>query len=234
MAEMFTLTVAGHETTASTLTFLTYELAKHPEYQTRLRKEIQDRRALVMSRGDTNFSMEDLDSLALTMNAIKVRPLVMDCIEPASAANRLPHLQETLRFHPIVTGLPRVATKDDVIPLAYPIISTTGEAISEILVRAGQIIFPSFMAYQRYVVGSFSDPQVIGVRLIAPLNQSQGYMGRGRGRVEPRPLAPSRDREADERGGLCQLVSPRAFTHIHRVLTSPLYGRMSFCKCPRV
>ncbi|TFK80428.1 cytochrome P450 [Polyporus arcularius HHB13444] len=127
MAEMFTLTLAGHETTASTLTFLTYELAKHPEYQARLRKEIQDRRALVMSRGDASFSMEDLDSLTLTMNAIK----------------------ETLRFHPIVSYLPRVATKDDVIPLAYPIVSTTGETITEIPVHAGQVIFPSFMAYQR-------------------------------------------------------------------------------------
>ena len=72
MAEMFTLTLAGHETTSSSLTFLTYELAKHPKYQARMRKEIQDRRALIISRGDTNFTLEDLDSLTLTMNAIKV------------------------------------------------------------------------------------------------------------------------------------------------------------------
>lgn len=73
MAEMFTLTLAGQETTSATLTFLMYELARHPEYQARMRKEIQDRRALVMGRGDTSFTMDDLDSLTLTMNAIKVR-----------------------------------------------------------------------------------------------------------------------------------------------------------------
>ncbi len=73
MAEMYTLTLAGHETTSSTLTFLTYELARHPDYQVRMRREIQDRRALVAARGDTDFTMEDLDSLPLTINAIKVR-----------------------------------------------------------------------------------------------------------------------------------------------------------------
>ena len=30
---MATLTLAGHETTASTITWLLWELAKHPEYQ---------------------------------------------------------------------------------------------------------------------------------------------------------------------------------------------------------
>ncbi len=76
---MFSLTLAGHETTGSTLTFLTYELAKHPDYQARMRKEIQDRRAFVVSRGDTSFNTEDLDSLTLTMNAIKVRSLLISC-----------------------------------------------------------------------------------------------------------------------------------------------------------
>ena len=80
MAELFTLTLAGHETTSSSLTFLTYELARHPEYQARMRKEIQERRALIISRGDTDFTIEDLDSLTLTMNAIKVH-MFFYCIE---------------------------------------------------------------------------------------------------------------------------------------------------------
>ncbi|KAI0712960.1 cytochrome P450 [Cerioporus squamosus] len=129
MAEMYTLTLAGHETTSSTLTFLTYELARHPDYQARMRKEIQDRRVLVAERGDTEFTMEDLDSLALTMNAIK----------------------ETLRFHPIVPQLLRVAVKDDVIPLSHPVVSTTGETITEVPVQAGQIILTSFATYHRCV-----------------------------------------------------------------------------------
>lgn len=72
MAEMFTLTLAGHETTSTTLTFLLYELARNPEYQTRMREEVQQARARVRARGDTNFTMEDLDSMTLCMNAIKV------------------------------------------------------------------------------------------------------------------------------------------------------------------
>ena len=59
-------------------------------------------------------------------------------------------MQETLRFHPIALGLPRIALKDDVIPLTYPIISTTGEVIREIPVKAGQVFHASFAGYQRY------------------------------------------------------------------------------------
>ena len=62
----------------------------------------------------------------------------------------LDRTQETLRLHPIATGLPRVAVKDDVIPLAHPIVSTTGETISEIPVKAGQVFYASFAGYQRY------------------------------------------------------------------------------------
>ncbi len=58
--------------------------------------------------------------------------------------------QETLRIHPIATGLPRVALKDDVIPLAHPIVSSTGETVSEIPIKAGQVLYASFAGYQRY------------------------------------------------------------------------------------
>ena len=71
-AEMFTLTLAGHETTSSTLTFLLYELARHPEYQERMRREIRDVRAKAVQRGAGELGAEDLDSLTLTNNAIKV------------------------------------------------------------------------------------------------------------------------------------------------------------------
>ena len=72
IAEMFTLTLAGHDTTSSTLTFLLYELSRHQEYQTRMREEIRSVRARVTARGASEFTIEDLESLTLTMNAIKV------------------------------------------------------------------------------------------------------------------------------------------------------------------
>ena len=72
IAEMFTLTLAGHETTSSTLTFLFYELSRNQEYQARMREEIRSVRAQITARGGNEFTIEDLDSLTLTMNAIKV------------------------------------------------------------------------------------------------------------------------------------------------------------------
>ena len=63
----------------------------------------------------------------------------------------LPALQETLRFHNIASYLLRIAVKDDVIPLAYPVTLATGETITEIPVRAGQVVFTSFAAYHRCV-----------------------------------------------------------------------------------
>ena len=60
--------------------------------------------------------------------------------------------QETLRFHSIAIGLPRVAVKDDVIPLTCPILLSTGETISEIPVKAGQVVYASFVGYQQYLL----------------------------------------------------------------------------------
>nr|VWO99059.1 Cytochrome P450 monooxygenase AKT7 (EC (AK-toxin biosynthesis protein 7) [Ganoderma boninense] len=93
IAEMFTLTAAGNETTSKTIAFALYELARTPH---------------------------------------------------RARAN-----SETLRLHPIAIGIPRVAVKDDVIPLSRLIVSTTGEAVSEIPVKAGQVFYASFSAYQR-------------------------------------------------------------------------------------
>ena len=40
MAQAFVFLIAGHETSASTMSFALYELALHPEIQHRLRAEI--------------------------------------------------------------------------------------------------------------------------------------------------------------------------------------------------
>ena len=71
-AQMQSLTFAGHETTASTLSWMFWELAKHPEYQVKMRAEIRATRAAVLARGDTSFTIDDLDSMTSVMNAIKV------------------------------------------------------------------------------------------------------------------------------------------------------------------
>lgn len=50
--------LAGHETTANTLTFGIMELCKHPDMQTRLRNEIHE---MERQRGDSAFSAQDFD-----------------------------------------------------------------------------------------------------------------------------------------------------------------------------
>ncbi|KAM5530700.1 hypothetical protein V8D89_015624 [Ganoderma adspersum] len=126
-AQMQSLTFAGHETTANTLSWMLWELAKHPEYQAKMRTEVRTTRAAVLARGDTSFTIDDLDSMTSVLNAIK----------------------ETLRFHPIVFNLWREAVNDDVIPLSEPIISATGETIHAIPIRAGQWLSMSICSYNR-------------------------------------------------------------------------------------
>nr|BAL05189.1 cytochrome P450 [Phanerodontia chrysosporium] len=127
VSQMATLTLAGHETTANTITWLLYELAKHPEYQQKMREEIAVKRAEINARGDADFTMDDLESMQYLHAALK----------------------ETLRYHPIVYHLAREASKDDVIPLAYPVTTIKGETVSEIPIAAGQIIMPNIAAYNR-------------------------------------------------------------------------------------
>lgn len=99
MAQMLTLTFAGHETTANTMSWMFWELAKHPEYQARMRDEIRAVRAAMIARGDDRFTIDDLDSMTTVMNAIKVHSLPCDdfsyqrgasCVgNPPSSPNRI-------------------------------------------------------------------------------------------------------------------------------------------------
>lgn len=58
-------------------------------------------------------------------------------------------IQEVLRLHPIVYTMPREATRDDVIPLATPIVTKSGEQVSSIHVRKGTTIDVAISVYNR-------------------------------------------------------------------------------------
>ncbi|EEB92190.1 hypothetical protein MPER_09336, partial [Moniliophthora perniciosa FA553] len=58
-------------------------------------------------------------------------------------------LTEAMRLHPIVSTLLRQADVDDVIPLQYPVVSASGEILSEIPVVKEQRIMVSVGAYNR-------------------------------------------------------------------------------------
>jgi cytochrome P450 len=67
-----TILLAGHDTTASTLTWWLWELAKNPEWQTRVRDKIKTARDRVMQRGDTDFSVTDFEGMAVIHATLKV------------------------------------------------------------------------------------------------------------------------------------------------------------------
>ena len=73
VAQMATLTIAGHETTANTLTWLLWELAKQPKYQDQLRDEIKHKREEVVDRDGegSDFRMEDLESMPFLQALLK-------------------------------------------------------------------------------------------------------------------------------------------------------------------
>jgi len=122
--QISTILLAGHDTTAHTMAWFFYEAAKHPETQERIREEI----AAVRARStEAEYSAADLDSMVYTQAALK----------------------ESMRLHPIFWLLARVATMDDVIPLAFPITTKSGEQISSIPIKKGTPIDISTAAYNR-------------------------------------------------------------------------------------
>lgn len=54
-----------------------------------------------------------------------------------------------MRLHPIISQLVRTAAKDDIIPLAKPVIGESGRLITEIHISKGQNITTSVCGYNR-------------------------------------------------------------------------------------
>lgn len=71
--------LAGHETTANTLTWAIVELCKHPELQTKLRNEIRKMERKIKERGDSAFSAQDFDGpgMRYLTAVVKVGPILI-------------------------------------------------------------------------------------------------------------------------------------------------------------
>uniref|UniRef100_A0A8D0VIY8 Uncharacterized protein n=1 Tax=Sus scrofa TaxID=9823 RepID=A0A8D0VIY8_PIG len=82
---------SGHDTTASGLSWVLYNLAKHPEYQERCRQEVQE---LLRDREPKEIEWDELAQL----------PFLTMCIK------------ESLRLHPPVPGISRCCAQDVVLP----------------------------------------------------------------------------------------------------------------------
>ncbi|EDL10776.1 cytochrome P450, family 4, subfamily f, polypeptide 18, partial [Mus musculus] len=90
-AEADTFMFGGHDTTASGLSWILYNLARHPEYQERCRQEVRE---LLRDREPEEIEWDDLAQL----------PFLTMCIK------------ESLRLHPPVTAISRCCTQDIVLP----------------------------------------------------------------------------------------------------------------------
>ncbi|KAF5314441.1 hypothetical protein D9619_011872 [Psilocybe cf. subviscida] len=128
LSQVTTLLFAGHETTATTLTWIMYELANNPEDQARVREEIRTKRQKIAANGQLDFTSTDLESFTFTNAVIK----------------------EGLRMHPISPWITRESAVHDIIPLSEPVIGVDGKTITEIEVIPGQPVLVSTCAYNRH------------------------------------------------------------------------------------
>ncbi|XP_038640735.1 cytochrome P450 4F22 isoform X2 [Scyliorhinus canicula] len=90
-SEADTFMFEGHDTTASGISWVLYNLARHPEYQTKCREEIE---GLMKMKDEAELEWDDLSQMPFTTMCIK----------------------ESLRLHPAVTTIARCCTEDIKLP----------------------------------------------------------------------------------------------------------------------
>ncbi|KZT40727.1 cytochrome P450 [Sistotremastrum suecicum HHB10207 ss-3] len=127
LAQMSAIMIAGHETTSNSVTWTLWELAKHPDIQDRLRSEIRSFVFEASERGLDAIPAEDYEKMAYTTAVMK----------------------EILRYHNVVIMVMREAAKDCIVPLEYPVRSTTGERLTHIPLQKATKVFISLSQYNR-------------------------------------------------------------------------------------
>jgi len=116
---------AGHETTAKTLTFALWELAKHRDVQDKLRAEINEAWEKVKAQGRSEFIGSDFDDMPYLTAVGK----------------------ETLRIHAPTVEVARAAWSDDVVPLSKPIVGISGKLHRELVIPKGTLAVISIFGY---------------------------------------------------------------------------------------
>ncbi|KAJ6573230.1 cytochrome P450 [Mycena sp. CBHHK59/15] len=112
--------IASEDTSGNTAGWVLYKLAQMPDLQTALREEI--RLASVDGRDELDY------------DAMPVLKAVIN---------------ETLRFYAPLPLAERVPTEDCVLPLTDPIITSTGERITELPIKKGQNLYVTIASYNR-------------------------------------------------------------------------------------
>ncbi|KAF7331474.1 Cytochrome P450 [Mycena kentingensis (nom. inval.)] len=120
IAQIPTFLVAGHETSSTAVSWALFELAQHPEMQTRLRAEL--------------LAVPVDEPSAETLNSLKYLDFVV---------------RETLRLHSPVRSTSRVAMRDDVVPLAEPFTDATGKRHDSLIITKGEYVFIPILTMNR-------------------------------------------------------------------------------------
>jgi cytochrome P450 len=132
-AQMRTILLAGHETSATSLCWVLLELAKNPDVQAKLRDEIRATEQAIAARGASDISANDLENMPY-LNAV---------------------IKESMRVHPAVYHNFRQSVKDDLLPLSTPIQGTDGVTRTSLPVPKGMKMILSIAGYNR-------NPEVFG------------------------------------------------------------------------
>ncbi|KAK0191730.1 cytochrome P450 [Armillaria mellea] len=106
------LLLAGYETTSISLTWALIEMCKNIDIQNRLRAEL-------VQFGNTDPTWEQLNSSLPYLDAV---------------------VHEVLRTHPAVSETTRVAAEEDILPLATPVVTKSGETVDNIVVAKGTML----------------------------------------------------------------------------------------------
>ncbi|KAF5316332.1 hypothetical protein D9619_006492 [Psilocybe cf. subviscida] len=148
LGQMSTFIFAGMDTTSNALLRILCLLAMHPEVQNRLRQELAEARE---DNGDDDVTYDKLVLLPY-----------LDAI-----------CRETLRLHPPVTIVQKMAMQDVVLPLSTPIKGLNGEELHDIHVPKGTQVNVAILAANRnpYIWGPDAEEWKPD-RWLAPLPES--------------------------------------------------------------
>ncbi|KIK57112.1 hypothetical protein GYMLUDRAFT_247366 [Collybiopsis luxurians FD-317 M1] len=122
--KMNTLIFAAMDTTSSAMSRILHLLSKHPEVQDKLRSELIETRR---QNGGQDLSYDELVSLPY-----------LDAV-----------CRETLRLHPPVSHVSRIARQDAVVPLSKPVIGLDGAKMHEVAVPKGTSVIVSILNTNR-------------------------------------------------------------------------------------
>lgn len=124
--QMTNFLTAGQESSANTMNFLLWELARNPDIQARLLAEIRETFESTKT-SDHQLPFETLEGMVFTRAVIR----------------------EGMRVNPAIFNGMLQAAVDDVIPLSKPILSRSGERLHQVPVKKGQRVNMSFSGFNR-------------------------------------------------------------------------------------